>query len=193
MPWLIVGLGNPGSRYERTPHNLGFEVVDALVQRHRLDWQDTRKFQAQVAAGSFDGEKLYFMKPQTFMNVSGNAVQPFAAYYQIETPNILAVCDEVNLPYGRIRLRADGSHGGHNGLRDLVSRLGGQNFARLRVGCQPNHPVSDLAAYVLGPMRGDAWDISRLSIEAAVDCVEMWLSEGPQKAMAKYNGWSPPE
>ncbi len=188
--WLIVGLGNPGPKYDRTPHNLGFEVVDELVRRHGLSWQDARRFQSVMAAGAFKGEKLYFQKPLTYMNVSGNAIQPVAAYYKIEPENILVVCDDVNLPHGRIRLRMNGSHGGHNGLRDLISRLGTPNFARLRIGCQPNHPVGDLAGYVLAPMRGERRETAVFSVGAAADCIESVLADGPEKAMSVWNAWS---
>lgn len=189
--WLIAGLGNPGSKYENTPHNLGFECVDELVRRHRLSWQEARRFQAVMASGSFKGEKLYFLKPMTFMNLSGGAIQPAAAYYQIPVENILVVCDEVQLPYGRIRLRTEGSHGGHNGLRDIVQRLGGNNFPRLRIGCQAPHPVADMAGYVLGPLHGEKRALAALAVEAAADCIESVIADGPQKAMSIYNAWKP--
>lgn len=188
--WLIVGLGNPGAKYLRTPHNLGFDCVDLLAQRLDARWQEQSKFQSYAAGGSLAGERVFLLKPVTYMNLSGNAVQPFADYYKIELPRIVVVCDDVALPYGRIRLRQRGSHGGHNGLRDLVNRFASEDFARLRIGCQPNHPVRDLAGYVLGPMTGEAWDLSRLSIEVAADCVETILTEGFGRAMSRYNAWN---
>jgi len=191
--WLIAGLGNPGSKYENTPHNLGFECVDEFVRRHRLSWQDARRFQGVAAAGSHGGEQVYLLKPTTFMNLSGGSIQPFAAYYQIPVENIIVVCDEVQLPYGRIRLRMDGSHGGHNGLRDIVQRLGGTNFPRLRIGCQAPHPVADMADYVLGPLRGEKRELATLAVGAAADCIESVLADGPQKAMSVWNAWKLPE
>ncbi len=188
--WLFVGLGNPGQKYDQTPHNLGFEVMDELIGRHGLAWQDARRFQSVMAGGSVNGERLYFQKPMTFMNVSGNAVQPAAAYYKIDAENILVVCDDVNLPYGKIRLRMNGSHGGHNGLRDLIGRLGTNNFARLRIGCQPAHPLRDMSGYVLAPMRGEKREIATLAVSAAADCIESVLSDGSARAMSVWNAWS---
>ncbi|MCB2157026.1 aminoacyl-tRNA hydrolase [bacterium] len=188
--WLIAGLGNPGAKYNRTPHNLGYEVVDLLVRRHGLRWQNLSKWPAMIAGGNFDGDKLYFMKPLTYMNRSADAVRPFADYYKIPTKNCLAVCDDVNLPFGKIRLRESGSHGGHNGLRDLIQNLGTQDFPRLRIGCAPMKPVHDLAAYVLGSMWGEGLELAELAIEVSADCIETVLSDGTIKAMARYNGWS---
>ena len=187
--WLFVGLGNPGSRYDRTPHNLGFDVVDLLVERHGLAWQDTRRFKCVAAAGSFQGEKIFFMKPMTYMNISGDAAQPFADYYKIPNENILAITDDVNLPWGKIRLRAKGSAGGHNGLKSLIQRLGGDDFPRLRLGCQPEGPSGDMKSYVLSPVWGDAAELAPIVREKAADCIESILEDGFSKTMAVYNGW----
>lgn len=191
--WLIVGLGNPGSKYARTPHNLGFDCVDGLVRRHKLDWQDARRFQGVMAAGSFNGEKLYFLKPMTYMNLSGASVQPCADYYKIPPENVLAICDDINLPWGKIRLRPSGSHGGHNGLRDLIARLGTENFPRLRIGCAPMRPPRDMAEYVLSPAWGEAAEIAPLALGAAEDAVESILRDGLPKAMSLFNAWKLPE
>ena len=188
--WLIAGLGNPGAKYNRTPHNMGYDVVDILAQRHGLRWQSLSKWPLLAAGGDFQGEKLYFIKPLTYMNLSANAVAPFADYYKIPPRNILVVCDDVNLPYGKIRLRESGSHGGHNGLRDLIQKLGTESFPRLRIGCAPPRPVHDLAQYVLSPMWGEGLELAQPAIDVAADCVEAVLSDGAIKAMAQYNGWS---
>jgi PTH1 family peptidyl-tRNA hydrolase len=188
--WLIVGLGNPGPKYNRTPHNLGYDTVDLLAQRHELRWSEQARFKSYVAAGSTMGFKIFLMKPVTYMNLSGDAVQPFAAFYKIPPENVLVICDDVNLPYGKIRLRERGSHGGHNGLRNIAERFSTDEYPRLRIGCAPEHPVRDLAAYVLSPMYGDDWESSRLSVEVAADCVESVLSDGALKAMSLYNSWS---
>ncbi|MDK2972353.1 MAG: peptidyl-tRNA hydrolase, family [Candidatus Sumerlaeota bacterium] len=188
--WLIAGLGNPGSRYERTPHNLGYEVADTLVRRHGLRWEDSRRFKSFAAAGSFNGEKIYFLKPITYMNLSGDAVQPFADFYKIPPANVLVACDDVNLPYGRIRLRERGSDGGQKGLRNIIQRLGTDAFCRLRIGCAPERPVGDLAGYVLSPIWGEGVELARLAVEAAADCIEDVLAKGPQKTMSVWNAWS---
>lgn len=188
--WLIAGLGNPGAKYNRTPHNLGYSVVDLLVERHGLRWQSLSKWPTMAAGGGFQGEKLFFLKPLTYMNRSADAVGPFAEFYKIPPRNLLVVCDDVNLPFGKIRLRESGSHGGHNGLRDLIQNLGTDEFCRLRIGCAPMRPVDDLAKYVLSPMWGDGQELAELAVEVAGDCVETVLSEGAPKAMARYNGWT---
>lgn len=188
--WLIAGLGNPGTKYTNTPHNLGYEVVDRLVARHGLAWQDVRKFSAVAAAGAYNGEKLYLLKPMTFMNLSGGSVQPFAAYYKVPVDRILVVCDDVALPWGTIRLRERGSHGGHNGLRDIESRLGSNDYPRLRMGCAPRTRRGDLAAYVLGKMTAAEREVADIEVEAGTDCIEMVLSEGAAKAMSIWNAWS---
>jgi PTH1 family peptidyl-tRNA hydrolase len=189
--WLIVGLGNPGPKYNRTPHNLGFDTVDLLAQRHELRWTEQARFKSYVAAGSTMGIKIFLMKPITYMNLSGEAVQPFAAFYKIPPEKIVVICDDVNLPFGKIRLRERGTHGGHNGLRSIGERLATDDYPRLRIGCAPLFPAKDLAGYVLSPMAGDAWETSRLAVEVASDCLESVLSEGPSKAMSLYNSWSP--
>lgn len=187
--WLIVGLGNPGRKYERTPHNLGYEVVDRLVERHRLEWTDSRRFKCFAAAGRYPAGKLFFLKPITYMNLSGEAVRPFADYYKIEPVNVVAACDDVNLPYGRIRLRERGSDGGQKGLRSLIQHLGTNEFPRLRIGCAPEGPVNDLSAYVLSPIWGEGKELAPLAIEAAADCIEDLLVDGMPKTMAVWNGW----
>ncbi|MEQ8819102.1 MAG: aminoacyl-tRNA hydrolase [Sumerlaeia bacterium] len=189
--WLICGLGNPGSKYERTPHNLGFDVVDVLARRHGLEWEDAKKFKARLAVANFQGEKVVLMKPMTFMNVSGEAVRPFCDYYDVAPDRVVAVCDDIALPYGKIRLRAKGSHGSHNGLRSLIQHLKTQDFPRLRIGCQPPRPVNSMADYVLSPMWGEGKELGPLSVEVSADCLEEILASGLDKAMAIFNAWSP--
>lgn len=188
--WLIAGLGNPGSKYDNTPHNLGFETVDFLASRHGLAWQDARKFTCFAAAGSYEGDKLFLVKPMTYMNLSGNAVQSFAAYYKIAPQNIIVVCDDVALPWGKIRLRERGSHGGHNGLRDVQAKLASDEYMRLRIGCEPRTRRGDLAAYVLGKMTKAEREVADLAIAASADCIETVLQDGAPKAMSRWNGWS---
>jgi PTH1 family peptidyl-tRNA hydrolase len=159
------------------------------VRRHHLDWTPQSRFKAIVAAGSFNGEKVFFLKPVTYMNVSGDAVQPFAAFYNIAPSRVLVVCDDVNLPWGKVRVRSGGSDGGQKGLRDIIQRLGTQEIPRLRLGCAPERPGGDLATYVLSPIWGEARTVVELVRETAADCVETVVSEGLIPAMTKFNGW----
>lgn len=190
--WLIAGLGNPGSRYQNTPHNLGFEVVDFFCQRHGMTWQDARKFQSVVAAGSFESDKLIVMKPQTYMNLSGQAVRAVADYYKVEPQNILVISDDINLPYGKLRLREKGSHGGQNGLKNIIACLGTDQFPRLRVGCQPRRSGIDLVSYVLGNFGQTERIIANQAIDQAADAIELVMLGNAQKAMAETNGWVAP-
>ncbi|MBX3730352.1 MAG: aminoacyl-tRNA hydrolase [Candidatus Sumerlaeia bacterium] len=189
MSWLIAGLGNPGKKFNRTPHNLGYEVADLIVRRHGLAWEESRRFKSFAAAGSCDGGKLYLLKPITYMNLSGDAVQPFADYYKIPTDRVLVVCDDANLPFGKIRLRERGSDGGQKGLRHILERLGTDAVCRLRLGCAPTRPARDLTSYVLSPMWGEAAELADLAVQAAADCVEDVLAKGALKAMSVWNAW----
>jgi len=188
LKWLIVGLGNPGSKYDNTPHNLGFEVADAMADRQHLNWQDAKKFHCVAASGATSGGKLYLIKPLTFMNLSGQAVQAFANYYDIEPNNILVVCDDVNLPWGKMRLREKGSDGGHNGLKDIKKCLGTDQYCRLRVGCAPEKQVN-MVSYVLGNIGKKEREVADQVVDKSCDCIEEWILSGPQKAMAIFNGW----
>lgn len=188
--WIIVGLGNPGARYAGTPHNLGFDVVDLLAGRLRADWSAQNKFKCLAASGILAGRKAFLLKPTTYMNLSGEAVQPFAAYYDVDPERVLVVCDDANLPWGRMRLRPKGTDGGQKGLRHILQRLGTNDVPRLRIGCAPEHPQRDLAAYVLSPIWGSAKEIVDLVRETAADCVESVLANGVEPSMTRFNGWS---
>ncbi len=187
--WLIAGLGNPGSKYANTPHNLGFEVVQMLASRHSMRWTSSKKARAEVADGTIKGSRVLLMMPTTFMNLSGEPISATADYYGIEGANILSITDDVNLPYGRLRIRMKGSHGGHNGLRNIIQHLGNDQFPRLRIGCQPDHPVRDLSAYVLGPARGERRELSDHMVEIASDAVEEIVAGTAEGAMNKYNSY----
>lgn len=185
--WLIAGLGNPGSRYQNTPHNFGFEVVATLARRHGLTWNPSKHGPALVAEGEIHGEQVALMQPQTYMNLSGEAAVPYARYYRINPARLLAISDDVALPWGRLRLRNGGSHGGHNGLRNIILHLGTDQFPRLRIGCEPDGWQGDLAAYVLAKLGGEPLELSRHMIEVAGDAVEAVLKDGLQKSQNKYN------
>ena len=171
ISWIIVGLGNPGSQYDRTRHNVGFRTIDALADSLGVKINRSR-FRALTATASIGGEKVLLLKPQTFMNASGMAVEPAAAYYKVPTDRILVIFDDISLPIGKIRIRADGSAGGHNGLKSLISALGGQSFPRIKVGVGDKpHPDYDLADWVLSKFSAKEEKDLAPAVENAVDAV----------------------
>ncbi len=175
---LIVGLGNPGRRYEATPHNVGFEVLDEVAARHGLRWQPSRKVEAEYAEGAIRGVACTLLKPTTYMNLSGRAVAPMLRRDGIDpATRLLVVVDDVALRVGRLRLRPGGSSGGHRGLDSLVACLGGPGFPRLRCGVGPgaDFEIDDLAAYVLAKWpRAEREAVEQMRSRAA-DVVEEWL------------------
>jgi len=186
MSWLIVGLGNPGPEYELTPHNLGFLTVDRLAARHSI--RVTRKESASlVGLGNIGGSAVILAKPQTYMNVSGPAVKALLARYELDAGRLLLVYDELALPWGQIRVRPRGSAAGHNGVRSVIGSLGSEEFARVRLGIHPGHPVGDGAAFVLTPYRKAQWKELDELLEQSANAVESVLAEGVEKTMAKYN------
>ena len=170
---LVVGLGNPGSKYRGTRHNIGFDWVDRVATDLGAKWSAQRRFQAEVAEWSLDGHRVWAMKPQTYMNRSGAAVAPFARAKGIAPDEILVVHDELDLPPGSARLKAGGGHGGHNGLRDLVSELGTKDFLRLRLGIGHPGDAGQVTPYVLGRAAPD----ERRAMEAAMDRASEVLPE----------------
>lgn len=153
---LVVGLGNPGTQYERTRHNVGFWFVDEVAARHRVAFRDERRFHGAVATLDWNGGVVYLLKPSTFMNQSGRAVAAVTKFFKIEPPQILVVHDELDLPPGVVRLKRGGGHGGHNGLRDLIACLGAADFYRLRFGIGHPGDRSAVIRYVLdGPLRSE--------------------------------------
>ncbi len=187
--WLIAGLGNPGSRYAETPHNMGFDAVGVLARRHKMVFGASRICSAEVATGEIAGNPVALIMPTTFMNLSGEAIVPFARYYKIPVEHVLAISDDVAIPWGRLRLREGGSHGGHNGLRNMILHFGGDRFPRLRIGCEPENWKGDLAAYVLAKLRGEALELARHMAEISADAIEELLARGIGKAMTRYNGY----
>ncbi|MBX3279796.1 MAG: aminoacyl-tRNA hydrolase [Acidobacteria bacterium] len=186
--WLFIGLGNPGPRYEATRHNCGFFVVDELAQRAGVNVK-TRECQSLTARVRIFEQQVLLVKPQTFMNLSGTAVAQLVRKYAIEHPSrILVVSDDLALPLGRIRVRRDGSAGGHNGLKSIIASLGTQDFPRLRLGITPDHPVSDTADFVLSDFARSERDAVREMVARAADAAEVLCQDGIEKAMSKYNG-----
>lgn len=187
---LVVGLGNPGDRYRQTRHNAGFMVADELADRSRAGWTDEKKFSALVARVELGGRRCLLVKPQTFMNASGEAVGRLMQFYQVPPGSLLVVVDDADLPLGTIRMRSGGSSGGHHGLESITAHLGGAgDYARLRVGIGRTSPeVREIAGHVLGRFSEAEWPLMQKVIVRAGDQVQCWLESGVGKAMNQYNG-----
>jgi peptidyl-tRNA hydrolase, PTH1 family len=188
---LIVGLGNPGPEYQWTPHNLGFLAVDELANRNSIRVERPED-QALVGLGRVAGQDMILAKPQTYMNLSGGSVRRLMARYEVQPAELLVMFDERDLPWGMIRIGERGSPGTHNGARSVTSAVGTPEFARLRLGCGPDHAVGDLAEYVLRPMNKAQLEVAAEMVAAAGDAVELMLREGIAAAMNKYNRRVPP-
>ncbi|WIG98573.1 aminoacyl-tRNA hydrolase [Myxococcus sp. SDU36] len=186
---LIVGLGNPGREYERHRHNIGFMVVEALLSRARAALNQ-EKFAARVGQGTLAGERVLFVEPQTFMNLSGRSVAEAARFFKVPVADVLVIHDELDLPLGRLQLKAGGGSGGHNGLKSIVSSLGDEAFIRLRFGIgKPEGPNARerVAGYVLSNFDdGERRELETL-IDRAMDMTELWLREGLSVAMNRFN------
>lgn len=184
---LIVGLGNPGQKYERTRHNAGFWFIDELVRRTGATLKLENRFHGELCKTRIDGEEVWLLKPLTFMNRSGQSVGALARFYKIPPENILVAHDELDLPPGTIRLKKGGGHGGHNGLRDLVSQLGTREFMRLRVGIgHPGHS-SEVTNYVLGKAPQAEQTLMEQAIETALDELPTIVAGEHQKAMNRLH------
>ena len=188
---LIVGLGNPGPEYAWTPHNLGFLVVDRLAELGGIR-VERPEAKAYVGRGKLAGQEVLLAKPQTYMNISGLAVRGLMERFECDPNELVAVYDDVALPWGMIRIRERGSAGGHNGLKSLIGALGTDEFTRVRLGVQPDHAVADLAAYVLSPMRKADLEIAAEMVAEAAEAVQTILAEGTQRAMNRFNRRVPP-
>ena len=189
---LIVGLGNPDPEYQWTPHNLGFLAVDELANRNAIR-VERPEGKALVGRGKIAGEDVVLAKPQTYMNLSGISVRELLAKYELELADLLVMWDEVQLPLGTIRIHSEGSAGSHNGAKSVISTVGSQQFARLRLGCGPEHPKSSRRDHVLRPMKKAELEIAAEMIGEAGDAVEMILTQGIDAAMTKYNRRKPAE
>ena len=183
---LVVGLGNPGPRYVETPHNLGFEVVDLLAAECQAKWQ-SHGLHNLIAWCSFEGLELLLAKPQTFMNLSGKAVQSLCHDFLFSVSDLIVVCDDLALPLGKIRIRARGSAGGHNGLKSMIEALSRDDFVRVRLGIAPDYEVYDAAAYVLAPVpEGVRQDYDQMTMRGK-EAVKAICLEGVIAAMNQFN------
>ncbi len=185
--YLIVGLGNPGRQYEGTRHNMGFDVIDCLIEKHGIP-QSGVKFNAMFGKGIIGGERVVLMKPLSFMNLSGGPVQETANYFKIDPETeIIVIYDDIDLEPGQLRIRKKGSAGGHNGIKDIIRRLGTDNFLRIKVGVGAKPKDWDLADHVLGRFADSERKLVDEAIVRAADAVEMILANGADAAMNRYN------
>ena len=186
--YLIVGLGNPGKEYERTRHNLGFLVIDKLAEEERIV-VGSRECRSLIGRGEIEGQPVKVIKPQTFMNLSGEAVSCLAAKHHLVLPadRLIVLSDDLALPIGRIRIRERGSAGGHNGLKSIIAALGSNEFTRLRMGIQPDHPISDSKRFVLDTFARSELETVDEMIERAAKAVRTIIRDGALKAMAENN------
>jgi peptidyl-tRNA hydrolase, PTH1 family len=183
---VILGLGNPGPEYAWTPHNLGFRAVDAVAERTRIR-VERPEAKSLVGLGEFAGQEIALAKPHTMMNLSGLAVRDLLERFECGPEEMVVLYDDVALPWGMLRIRERGSAGSHNGLKSIIGTIGSSEFPRVRMGIQPGHPVGDLAAYVLRPMRKADLETAAEMTEQAAEAVELILTRGIAHAMNRFN------
>ena len=183
---LVVGLGNPGRRYQDTRHNVGYVILAELARRHGTP-PPKAKFHGEVVEAGLGGHKALLLSPTTFMNRSGTSVQEAVGFFKLPSENLLVLCDDLNLPVGKLRIRPSGSSGGQKGLDDIIARLGTEEFARLRVGIGTAPEHWDWADYVLSKFTTEELPKMELAVVRAADAVEAWAREGVESCMNQYN------
>ena len=189
--WLIVGLGNPGREYEKTRHNAGFRAIDLLAQKLGCK-VDRLKFQGLYGQVNYGGGKLYLLKPQTYMNLSGRSVLALSAYFNIPPQRIIVLFDDISLEPGRLRIRADGSAGGHNGIKSMIGELGSQAFPRVKIGVGAKaYPEQDLADWVLSTFSASEEKALSSALERAADAALCIIDKGVPEAANRFNGSQP--
>ena len=185
--FIIAGLGNPTLQYEGTRHNVGFDVIDMLADRYNIS-VDGRKGRALVGKGIIEGQKVLLVKPQTYMNLSGESLRELVNYYKIdEEHELLVIYDDISLDVGQLRIRKKGSAGGHNGIKNIIANLGTDVFPRIKIGVGEKPKKYDLADYVLGHFSAEDQTVMNEAFKEASDAVEMMLREGADRAMNHYN------
>lgn len=186
--WIVAFLGNPESKYERTRHNAGFMAAAALEEKHGIK-TNKLKFHAFTGVGELGGERVLFMRPQTYMNLSGDAVAPAAAFYKIPAERVIVVFDDMALPPGKLRVKRNGSAGGHNGIKSIISKLGTDQFPRVKIGIgSPPNPDYDVISWVIGKLNDSDYKTISEAAGVAIDAVEEMIKNGVNSAMNKYNG-----
>ncbi len=184
-----MGLGNPGSKYQNTRHNIGWMVLDRLADRHGAAGKAKTKDAAATARGRLGDDELILVKPLTYMNDSGRAMRKVLARERAPMGDVLVVVDDMDLPFGKLRMKARGSAGGHNGLRSIIGEMGTESFARLRVGI--GAPTGGAVSHVLGDFEHAEQQHLEVILDAAADAVELWATRGPEVTANKWNGWKP--
>lgn len=188
-PFLIAGLGNPGAEYAQTRHNAGFLLAEALAERWHAGWRNETRFAASLAKASAAGRVIWLVRPLTYMNASGESVGEVQRYYRVPTEQLLVAVDDADLPLGTVRLRPDGSSGGHHGLESVESHVGTRKYARLRLGIgRTEAEVREITGHVLGRFSRAESEVFERVLAHAVAQVTCWLEDGIEKAMARYNG-----
>lgn len=190
IPQLIVGLGNPGAKYDQTRHNVGFMLVDALARAWQISLSENRKFQGSFGEGRGPTGKMRLLKPTTYMNLSGQSMRAVVDWYKLPPESVLVVYDDMDLSLGRLRMRLSGSAGGHNGMKSAIAHLGTQNFPRLRIGIGSPKDLPgdrDTVSYVLGQFSKAEAPILDEVLRLAIDAIELSLKQGFEKAMSLYN------
>jgi peptidyl-tRNA hydrolase, PTH1 family len=191
IPQLIVGLGNPGNKYAQTRHNVGFDLIDRLAKNWQINLSDRKQFQGIYGEGiGSNNTKIRLLKPQTFMNLSGQSVRATIDWFKLAPESVLVVYDDLDLPLGKIRLRLSGSAGGHNGIKSIISHLGTQKFPRVRIGIGKSAGEKDTISHVLGKFSGAETPVINEVIYLVNDAIELGLKQGIEQAMNLYNSRS---
>lgn len=187
ISWLLVGLGNPGNQYAATRHNMGFMALDRLADREGFRFNKLR-FRAWTGQWKVGDQQVLVMKPQTYMNLSGESVGEAARFYKVPADHVLVISDDVSLPVGKLRIRKSGSAGGHNGLKNIIQHLGTDAFPRIKVGVgMPDHPDHEMIDWVIGKPQGEEAKTLRAALDRAADAALSVIDEGPDRAMNRFN------
>ena len=188
VSWLLVCLGNPGKQYENTRHNIGFLTADEIERRSGVKINKLR-YRALTGEVKIGGQRVLVLKPQTYMNLSGESVGEAARFYKIPPEHVLVISDDISIGTGKLRIRPSGSAGGHNGLKSIIQHLGSDQFPRIKVGVgSPQHAEHDIVDWVIGKPMGEDAKVLTQALEKAAEAVSAVIAQGPQKAMNKYNG-----
>ena len=186
--YLVVGLGNYPKEYELTRHNIGFMSLDNFAQKYSVSFKTEMKFKADVTSVNFNGEKVFLVKPLTFMNLSGEAIAKIASFYKVDIKNILVVYDDISLDLGKFRFRSNGSDGGHNGIKSIIKNIGSQDFPRLKIGIGPQPQFMKSESFVLQNFSSEQIPVLNKVVLKSVDAIEDYLSFGISEVQNRYNG-----